>query len=279
MGKLIVIPSSLDELEELSKLEVDGFIIGIDNYSVELPFYVSLEDTIKIIKKYSNKEIIISLNKIMHNNDLDLLKEILFKLSDIGNVKVMFYDMSVYKIVRDNNLNIELIVSQEHLNTSINSNKFYEKLGIKYSYISSDITKEELLDIKKNTNLKILFNVYGYIPIFNSRRSLVTNYLDYINTSKEDKIYYIEQDDIKHPIVESKLGSTIYTKEPINLINRIKEIEIIDYYILNSFNIDHDKFIKDLERFINKEYSNKEYYVGFFDTKTIYKVKNKEGDI
>ena len=31
MGKLIVIPSSLDELEELSKLEVDGFIIGILN--------------------------------------------------------------------------------------------------------------------------------------------------------------------------------------------------------------------------------------------------------
>ena len=43
------------------------------------------------------------------------------------------------------------------------------------------------------------------------------NILSYI----KDKIYYIEQDDIKHPIVESKLGSTIYTKEPINLINRI----------------------------------------------------------
>ena len=49
MSKLIVIPSSLDELEELSKLEVDGFIIGVDNYSVELPFYVSLGDTIKVI--------------------------------------------------------------------------------------------------------------------------------------------------------------------------------------------------------------------------------------
>ena len=279
MGKLIVIPSSINELDELSKLDIDGFIIGIDNYAIELPFYVSLEEAIKVINKYSNKEVIISLNKIMHNSDLGVLKDILFRLSDIGNIKVMFYDMSVYKIVRDNKINIELIVSQEHLNTSINSNKFYESLGIKYSYISSDITRDELLDIKKNTNLKILFNVYGYIPIFNSRRSLITNYLDYINTNKDDKVYYIEQDNDKYPIVESKLGSTIYTKEAINLINRIKEIDIIDYYILNSFNIGHDKFINDLNMYINKYCDNNEYYVGFFDTKTIYKVKNKEGDM
>ncbi len=31
--------------------------------------------------------------------------------------------------------------------------------------------------------------------------------------------------------------------------------------------------------YINKSSSPKEEYVGFFDTKTIYKVKNKEGDI
>ena len=279
MSKLIVIPSNLDELDNLAKMDINGFILGINNYSVELPFYIDIEDVSNIVDKYSDKEIIISLNKIMHNNDLPKLKEILLVLSKINNIKVMFYDMSIYKIVKDNNLNINLIVSQEHLNTSVSSNRFYEKIGIKYSYVSSDITKDELLDIKKNTNLKILFNVYGYVPIFNSRRRLITNYLDYINVTKDSNIYYLELENKKYPIVESELGSTIYTPEVVNLINRISEIDIIDYYILNSFNIPHDKFINDLTMYINKSSSPKEEYVGFFDTKTIYKVKNKEGDI
>ena len=81
----------------------------------------------------------------------------------INNIKVMFYDMSIYKIVKDNDLNINLIVSQEHLNTSVSSNRFYEKIGIKYSYVSSDITKDELLataePMKKNQYGQHLINV------------------------------------------------------------------------------------------------------------------------
>ena len=44
--------------------------------------------------------------------------------------------------------------------------------------------------------------VYGYLPIFYSRRYLISNYLKYIDKNKDSNIYYIKHKENKYPIVE-----------------------------------------------------------------------------
>ena len=74
--------------------------------------------------------------------------------------------------------------------------------------------------------MEIYFTGYGYLPIFYSRRYLVKNYLKFIN--KEDSIgkYSIVSDmGVEYPISEEEFGTTIYSQEPVNLINYLDELE------------------------------------------------------
>ena len=208
----------------------------------------------------------------MHNYDLELLRIVMNKLKS-KNVRILFYDMAVYNIAKEYGMVDRLILFQDHLNASIMSNKFYCGLGIKGSYISSDITKDELLEIKNNTDMEIFFLCYGYAPIFYSRRYLVNNYLRYVGKINDGDEYKITNDmGVTYPIVEEDFGTTIYTDREINLINYLDDIKNIDYIVMNSNMISDDEFNLMVDRFINHDRIN-DTYIGFFDKKTIYKVK------
>ena len=267
--KLIVSVNSLKHLNDVLNKNIDGVILSIDKLSVNDSFYIDVDMLDEI--DFKDKEIFISLNKLMHNNDLENLRTVMHKLKD-KNVRIMFYDMAVYMIAREYNMIDKLVIMQDHLNASVLSNKFYLNKGIKASYITSDITKDELLEIKKDSGMEIFFLGYGYAPIFYSRRYLITNYLKYINEDKGNEYKIISDDNTSYPIQEEEFGTTIYTNKPINLLNHLDELKDIDYLVLKSNKIDDEEFNLMLDKFINKETIDDEY-IGFFNTKTIYKVK------
>ena len=223
--KLIVSVNSLEHLNTLVKKNIDGVILSIDKLAVNDSFYIDVDMLDRI--DFKDKEIFVSLNKLMHNNDLDYLRSVMAKLKD-KNVRIMFYDMAVYMIDRELDMIDKLVIMQDHLNASILSNKFYLNKGIKASYVTNDITKDELLDIKKNSNMEIFFLGYGYSPIFYSRRYLITNYLKYIDEDSGKDYKIISDDNKEYPIDEEKYGTTIYTNKPINLLNHLDEINDID---------------------------------------------------
>ena len=268
--KLLVSANSLDHLNNLLKKNIDGVILSIDKLSVNDTFFIDVDMLDKI--DFNNKEIFVSLNKLMHNSDLEYLRCVMNKLKD-KRVRIMYYDMAVYMIAKKLNMLDKLVIEQDHLNASTLSNKFYYDRGIKSSYITSDITIDELLEIKDNSKMEIFFLGYGYAPIFYSRRYLISNYLKYINKEKKDGNYSIVSDtDVEYPISEEAYGTTVYTEKPINLINYLDELNKIDYLVLKSNKIDDVEFNKMIDKFLRHEHIDNDY-VGFLNTKTIYKVK------
>lgn len=270
MSKIIVIPSSLDHMYELTSYNIDGFIVPIKNLSVNQSFEVDYKDLELVIDKIKNKEVILLINKMMHSSDIELLREVLKKVSTLKVDKIMYYDNSVYMLSQELKLNIPLVIYQDHLNLSILSNKFYNDMGINYAYISSDITKEEIRDIKLNTKSKLFITAYGYVPIFYSRRYLLSNYFEYIDKSYKKDVFYLDNE---YPIKESDFGTIIYSNKIINLINELDKLDFIDYIVMDSFNIDRQEFNEMVNKFINKD-KVEDTYTGFLDKKTIYKVKN-----
>ena len=273
MAKLIASVSGYEHLYELLDKDIYGVMLYIDNLSVNSSFYINVDDLDDI--DFKGKKVFVVMNKIMHNNDLVLVRKTLDKLIN-KDVKILFYDMSVYNISKELGIIEKLVIYQDHLNASILSNKFYYDLGIMGSYVSSDITGEELLEIKDSSKMEIYFTVYGYMPIFYSRRYLVKNYLKFIN--KEDmvgKYSIISDTGVEYPIVEEGYGTTIYSNEPVNLINYLDYLDQIDYIVMNSNGIDRNEFNLMVDKFINKE-SVDNCYLGFFNTKTIFKVKNND---
>lgn len=273
-NKLIVCPTD-ENLEEILNMNIDGIIVGIKDLSVFPSLQVDISKLKEIIKS-TDKEIIVSINKMIHNEDIPYIEEVLIELNKLNISKILFYNVGVINIAKRLNITKDLMIFQEHLNNNIYSNNFYYNNGVKGAFISSDITKEELIEIKKNTKMEIMFMGYGYLPIFYSRRYLITNYFDYINKNKENDLYYMKHNEDYYPVLESSDGSIIYTNKPVNLINNLDELNSIDYIVLDSFNIDNKEFMSELNNFINRNKIEKQEYIGFFNTKTIYKVKNNE---
>ena len=270
MSKLIVTASNKEQFLKLVKMDIDGIIVSVKDLAVNDSWYMDIDSILKL--DFNGKEGFININKLMHEDDLGLVYDVLKKLRDMP-YKIMFYDMGVYNIAKELGMVDKLVICQDHLNLSTYSNKFYQELGINTSFISNDITREELLRLRKNLDIKMMFLVYGYQPIFYSRRYLVSNYLDYIKDKKKDKKYEIISDDGHvYPIVEEEYGTTIYTDKAINLVNYMDILKDIDYLVIKANMVTDNEFIRVVEEFINKEKVDNPY-IGFFETKTIYRVK------
>lgn len=272
MKKILVQPNSFENLSDVLKRNIDGIILPIKDLSVNSELYFTIEDIRSIINQTS-KEVCVCINKIMHNEDLDYLEQTLISLNKMNVSKIFFYDLSVLNIVKRLGIKKELVIFQDHLNASIYSNNFYQKRGIKHVLITNDITKEEINEIGKYHSLMLV--CYGYLPIFYSRRYLITNYLKYINKDKINNVYYIKNNQDKYPIIEEKYGTTIYTKEPINLINEINNLNI-NYIIINANLTKREYLLSILDQYLKNIGNNGEHYVGFLNKKTVYKVADYE---
>ena len=136
--------------------------------------------------------------------------------------------------------------------------------NVKYAYLSSEITIKEVNEIKKNTHQLLMYNVFGYLPMFASRRHLVKNYLTTFNLKGNDD-YYIRLNDKKYKIIDNNNGTIAYSNYILNIIDDLDSLDV-DYVVYNSF------MIPDILDVLNG--NNKyEKVLGFAYDETIYKVK------
>lgn len=251
---------------------VDGFIFGLKDYSVNLPNYVSLNE-IKNIN--TDKEIFIAINKNIYSRELEELKNILKELDKLNIKGILFADTCLIMLKKKLNLNIDLVWSGEHLTTNYETiNNWYDE-GVKYTYLSSDITLREIKEIKENTNSILIVPIFGYIPIFTSLRHEVKNYLDNFNLEDNSKLNYIEKEGKTYPIVDNKEGTVVYSNSVLNGYAEYLNLDI-DYVTINSFNIEDSEYINVLKAFKEKKekdliFENSDK--GFLYKETIYKVK------
>ena len=285
MSKILTIPSSLKEIEK-TKTIVDGFIIGIKDMCVNNNYSIDITD-LDVLNKINDKDIFINLNKNMHNSDLEVVRDILIKLNNYNIKGVLYYDVGVLNIYNSLDLNYDLVWSQEHLTTNYNTINYWNSFGVNYAHISSDITEEEIIKITENSKAKLMVNLFGYLPMFVSKRHIVKNYLEYFNLSDNSGVNYMYKENKTYPIIDNNIATMVYSNNILNGIKSSLNIDV-EYIILNSFNIELDKFIDIINMFktVNKdnidEYNNKinnmftNVDYGFLNTKTIYRVKKNE---
>lgn len=281
MTKLITIPTkqNLSNIVEYS----DAILIGIDNLSVNVPDTYSIHEVEEIIKKYNQIEFFVALNKNMHKCDLDNLKDALIKLDKMNIAGIFYYDIAVLEYRNTLNLKVPLVWSQEHLTTNYATMNYWYNENVNYTYVSSEITLDEIIENRKNTKMKLIVPIFGYLPMFVSKRHLVENYLEYFNLDKKSSKYELEKDSKLYPVSIISNDTTIYSSHILNGLSELKVLEEnnIEYVTLNSYNIDTSKFIDVLKIYKSRLYeSEKEIDMvfdnldkGFLYKETIYKVK------
>lgn len=260
---------------------VDGFIVGLQNYSV----FFGCELSIKEIKDItdSGKKIFVAVNKVIYNSDIDDLKKKLTLLSKMDIEGILFEDLSVLNINNTLKLNLKLVWNQMHLATNYLTTNYYYKKGVKTTFLSPELRLEDYINIKSNTDSKIMVYLYGRMPMFYSSRTLITNYFKYINMNKIDDLYYLyEQERNKYyPIYEHNNETFILD----DIINGIKEVRVlkenyIDYIVINGLLHDEETFDFIVDSYIKALNGENTYSLfgtvntGFLYKETIYKVKS-----
>ncbi len=287
MTKILAIPNNTEMIEETLSF-CDGIILGIEGLSVNLPFYIHIDE----LKKYQNmdKKLFIMLNKNFHNKDLPILEKTLKELENYQIDGIFYYDISIVNLKQKLDISYPLIWSQEHLATNAETCNFWKANGVSGAYLSNEITLEEIKEIRNNTDTQLFVSIFGYLPMFVSKRHLVKNYLNYFHLQEKGNNYKISKENKMYPIIDDENGTTVYSSYILNAIPEYLELQRqnIDYVILNSFGIESSVFIQILQLFsILTEQNKQEIFdkvnrlcnqntdKGFLYKETVYKVKGE----
>lgn len=277
--KKLIIPNSIEQIN-LTLKYADAYLIGIKGLCVNVNLEVDIDVLSDIKQIIKDKELFIALNKNMTNNDIDILNKVLIELNSY-NIKGIFYaDTSIVSLFNKLTLNYDLVWSNEHATTNYNTINYWYDFNVKYTYISTDITLNEIIDIKKNTNSKLIVPIFGYLPMFVSKRHIVKNYLEYFNLKDDSKVNYIEKENKTYPIIDNNIGTIVYSN---NILNGLEYYETlknnnIEYVTFNAFDISSEDFIRILKVYNNE--SNEQISDiltniddGFLNKETISRVK------
>lgn len=287
--KKMIIPSNLDEIKS-SMDYVDAYLIGINNMCISNGLNINIEDLNEIINITKGKEIFININKNMENKDIDNLRNILLELNNYSIKGIFYYDVAVLNIYNECEFHYDLVWASEHATTNYDTINFWYSFGVSYTQLSSDITLNEVYDIRKNTDCKLIVPIFGYQQMFASKRHIVNNYLKQFNIVDNSKINYMEKEDKIYPIIDNNLGTVVYSNYILNGINEYFNLldKDIDYLLFDSFNISDNDFIevlkivnnlsrdniKDSYEHINSLFKNTDS--GFLYKETIARVKKNE---
>ena len=276
---------SKDNMLEYEKIGANAFIFGLLDYSSGYHNELSVEE-IKEIRSNYDGELFIAVNKNMFNRELDDLEKKLIELDNLNINGILIYDIAVLSIHNRLNLKTPLVWNQTHMVTNYNTCNYYYDKGCKYGVVASEITLDEIKEIKEKTKMQLFVNVLGYQVMGYSRRSLLSNYFKSIDKKLEKDNYIIENNNEDYIVREEKHGNVFLFGKPLNGSVVIKDLDI-DYVILNDYNFTKETFTKALQLYVELVKTKEDKYIkelddligdnrGFFFKKTIYKVKKND---
>ena len=258
---------------------LDGIILPLENFSVDYFKYYSISD-IRECRKSTDKLLYVVINKMIFNNELDNLLSVLKELESIKIDGVFFYDLAALNLVKENKININLIYNGTHMVTNSDTINLYYDLGVKGAYLSNEITKDEVLNIRSNTKSDLFILLLGNPVVAMSRRSLLTSYFTNKNKSNNDLITIKEPKSGQEFLVkEDNNGTTFFYNRRLNLSNVYKELvdSGINYGIVEQGDYSSDEYKELINSFIsfNKQKIDElaGHNRGFLYRETIYKVK------
>ena len=202
---------------------------------------------------------------------------------------IFFYDLAILRLAQELHLKIPIVWNQTHLVTNYQTCNYYFREGVSYALLSSEITLEEMLEIKKHTDMKLMATIFGYPIIAHSKRKLLSNYFASIQEEKEERPYEIQESVGHDPYLlrEDSTGTTFFYHRFLNGTEPLFALKDANF----SYGLVYEDGDEPLMREVIETFQNiiagkedKENavarmnsligsYTGFFYKKTIYKVK------
>lgn len=180
MTEILSPAGDLERLKWALIYGADAVYIGGYNYSLRANANNFSIDDIKEAVTFAhslNKKVYVTVNILFHNNDLNGLDEYLSTLSNLGVDAFIVSDMSVIKRINKLKLKPEIHISTQESSTNKYTFKFWENLNASRVVLGRECSKEDIIDIKNNTNLELEVFIHGAMCTSYSGRCVLSNYI------------------------------------------------------------------------------------------------------
>ena len=184
--KIIKKPELLAPAGNLEKLKVaimygaDAVFVGGKEFSLRSQASnFSLEDIqegVEFAKKYG-AHIHVTWNIILHQDNLEGLKDYLKKLDEIGVTAIIVADPYIMKIAKDMKLGLEVHVSTQLSTLNSQAISFYQNMGMDRVVLGREVTYDDLKRIMDKVDVDIEYFIHGAMCIHYSGRCMLSNYL------------------------------------------------------------------------------------------------------
>lgn len=258
-NKILITINDLNDIEKIKKLGITKLVFPLKEFCVGIPNTFLISEI--------PCEGYIFINRILDNKSIDNLRKLLLNLPN--NIKgVVFDDLGIIELIKD--LDIEKILYLSHFNTNSKSVNIYLDY-VDSVILSTDITKEEIECIIKNSKKSITLFTFGYTGVMYSRRLLIDNYIKFYNLERENPII-IENTGHEFLVYENEYGTYFYHNKVFNGLE-LMELDA-KYYFINSAFLDFDI----IEKALNGNIEGINTDSGFLYQETIYKLKGGSND-
>lgn len=252
-------------IDAYRKAGITAFLFALKDFCVGYQTF-DIEDIIEA--DVPNKYILI--NRVLNSNDIDKLKEIieLFK----GIKGIVFEDIGVYNVIKELNKDLELILFQNHFCTNSSSINFWLN-RVDSTFVSNEITKEEIENILSNTKKPVVLHLFGYNQVMYSRRKLLSNWCENFELENRSEMLITDKaTKVKFRAMENEYGTVMYSENIYDgreLLNK----DNVKYYYINTTMIPHDSILSLLKDIDNYHIGGTDK--GFLYRETIYKLKER----
>ena len=179
MIELLSPAGDLEKLKFAYLYGADAVYIGGRNYSLRANAKNFSNEEIKEAVEYAhnlNKKLYVTVNIVLHNEELDGLKEYLLYLDSVGVDGIIVSDITIMKLHKELNLKLELHISTQASISNYEAGLFYKELGAKRLVLARECSREDIKKIKEVTGLDLECFIHGAMCTSISGRCVLSNY-------------------------------------------------------------------------------------------------------
>ena len=308
MMELLSPAGDFERLKFALRYGADAVYIGGKNYSLRANAKNFTNEEIKEAVIYAhnlNKKVYVTVNIVLHDENIDGLKEYLLFLDRVDVDAIIVSDIYIMSLWKELNLKMELHVSTQASTLNKETALFYKELGASRVVLAREASEEDIKEIKDYTGLDLEAFIHGAMCTSISGRCIMSNYATNRDANRGGCAQVCRWNFVLDDLNGNELGENyqmcpkdlnmaIYIKDMINagvnsfkIEGRMRSIyyiatvlssyrKIIDDVINNRIN---DKtinyYLKVLNRCANRE-SNPQFFKGLPNYKDQYYNGNRE---
>ena len=178
MTELLAPAKDFEKLEIAFLYGADAVYVGGRNFGLRANATNFSNEELKKAVEYAhslNKKIYVTVNIVFHDEDFTKLVDYLKYLEKINIDGVIVSDISVINLMKEQNINIFIVLSTQASSINEYNVKFWQNLGVKRVVLGREASKEEINRIIKNTGVETEVFIHGAMCTSFSGKCVLSN--------------------------------------------------------------------------------------------------------